>query len=307
MHLHFFIGGGYPMPPEADFSFTIDFAKGRGDPRRVFDAASELIAGFEALDRAVAASIDSKTQTVMVLEDVQSGSLRVILKNVLKRADDEAIKSLDWKKAVGAALLKAKYVTLEFLDNEKASGPDALKALAGELNKLASDTDIKHLPDYPPIHEARLVASLDKIQDAKRLLAPDDRLTVETEGRVYEVNLASTWSPADAVVVPDTRETHSEGQAILGIRKPDLLGGAMWQFSHGKFNLSAPILDERWLQSFHSGRIPLYSGDSIRCKVAFTYIYDQKGELIEQKTAVLEVLEIIHAHGPQGGFDFDRS
>lgn len=39
------------MPPEdADFSFTIDFKKGAGDPRRVFDAASELIAGFEALD-----------------------------------------------------------------------------------------------------------------------------------------------------------------------------------------------------------------------------------------------------------------
>lgn len=44
-----------------------------GDPRRVFDSASELIAGFEAFDSAVVASIDTKTQTLMVLEDVQSG------------------------------------------------------------------------------------------------------------------------------------------------------------------------------------------------------------------------------------------
>ena len=88
----------------------------RGNPRRcqaenplivlfkfpepaLFDAASELIAGFELLDSTVAASIDSKTKTLIVLEDVQSGSLRVLLKNVLKRVDDEALKSLEWKKA----------------------------------------------------------------------------------------------------------------------------------------------------------------------------------------------------------------
>jgi hypothetical protein len=69
---------GYPMlaDADADFSFTIDFKKGSGDPRRVFDAASELISGFEALDNTVAASLDSKTQTLMVLEDVKPGSLR---------------------------------------------------------------------------------------------------------------------------------------------------------------------------------------------------------------------------------------
>ena len=41
-------------PPDADFSFRIVFEKGQGDPRRIFDAASELIDGFEHLDEAVA-------------------------------------------------------------------------------------------------------------------------------------------------------------------------------------------------------------------------------------------------------------
>jgi hypothetical protein len=84
---------GYPMLADADgdFSFAIDFKKGSGDPRRLFDAAGELISGFEALDDTVAASIDGKTQTVMVLEDVQPDSLRVFPGNVLKRVDDEAL------------------------------------------------------------------------------------------------------------------------------------------------------------------------------------------------------------------------
>jgi hypothetical protein len=290
---------------DVDFSFTIDFKKGSGDPRRVFDAASELISGFEALDNTVAASIDSKTQTVMVLDDVLPGSLRVFLRNVLKRVDDEALKSLEWKKAVGAALLKAKYVALQFLDNEQASSAGLVDGLLVELRSIARDTDIRHLPDYPPIHEGRLISSLDKIQDAKRLLAPGDHLTIETDGRKYEVDLTKTWSPAKSIVIPDTRETRSEGEVILGIRKPDLLGEAMWQFS--QVNISASISDEEWLRKFHDGRIALYSGDSMRCRVAFTYIYDEGGGLLEQKTEVLKVLEIIRAHGPQGGFDFDRS
>jgi hypothetical protein len=85
-----------PMPPDdVDLAFEIDFQKGEGDPRRVFDAASLLIDGFEQLDEALAVSVDSKISTVMVLEDLEAGSLKVYLRNILHRVDDEAIKSLD--------------------------------------------------------------------------------------------------------------------------------------------------------------------------------------------------------------------
>jgi hypothetical protein len=40
-------------PPNADFSFRIAFKKGQGNPRRIFDAAGELIDGFGLLDEAV--------------------------------------------------------------------------------------------------------------------------------------------------------------------------------------------------------------------------------------------------------------
>jgi hypothetical protein len=42
-----------PMPPDdSDFGLKIDFRKGQGDPRRIFDAASVLIDAFEILDDA---------------------------------------------------------------------------------------------------------------------------------------------------------------------------------------------------------------------------------------------------------------
>ena len=44
--------GEPPMPPpDADFSFRIVFEKGQGNPRRIFDAASELIDGFKESDK----------------------------------------------------------------------------------------------------------------------------------------------------------------------------------------------------------------------------------------------------------------
>ena len=55
-------------PPDADFAFTINFEKGSGDPRRIFDAASLLIDGFEELDEAVASAVDNKIKTLVVLE-----------------------------------------------------------------------------------------------------------------------------------------------------------------------------------------------------------------------------------------------
>jgi len=298
---------GEPVPPPEDsqFSFTIDFKKGEGNPRRVFDAASTLIDGLEGIDAAIATSVDSSLKTVMVLEDVEAGSLRVFLSNVMKRVDDDALKSLEWKKAVGAALVKAKYIAIQYLDHEPSEGAVALDRLREDLRLIAQETDVRHLPDYAPIHEGRLIASLDKIQDAKRTLDQGDKLTVDLDGSHYEVDLAKTWSPREFVQeVAQTKETRSEGEVILGIRKPDLLGEAMWQFSHGKTSISAKVTDDEWLIQFHNRQVPLYSGDGMRCRVVFTYVYDDRGVLLEQRTEVIEVLEILPAAPSQSGFKF---
>jgi hypothetical protein len=230
-------GGGPPMPPaDADFAFTIDFEKGAGDPRRIFDAASMLLDAFEAVDDAIIGVVDNKIQTLMVLEDVEAESLKVWLKNLLNRVPDEALKDLEWRKAVGHYLVKAKYLILKFCDDEQVGDRNRLDLLREELRELGRETDVRHLPDYAPIHEAKLVASLDQIQNAKRTLGPHDRLLIETDDRTYEVDLSKTWVPSESIQVADTQltETHSDGELILTIRKADLLGQAMWQFSHGK-------------------------------------------------------------------------
>ena len=298
MNYHLRLMGEPPMPPpDSDFAFTIQFQKGSGNPRRVFDAASTLIDAFEVLDKALVDSVDVKISPLMVLEDVESGSIKVFLKNILSRIDDDALKTADWKLLVGHYLVKAKYLVLEACDKD---APPQLSDLRDGLRRLAQDTDVRHLPDYAPIHEGRLLTAIDRIQDAKGELDPGDRLTIKSEDRVYEVNLASQWEPSEVVTPADTTTSTSHGEVILTIRKPDFIKDTMWQFSLGKNTLSAQIHDADWLARFHHREIPIAPGDALRCIVTFTYFYDEKGGLIDQKIEIDKVLGVIRGPGPQG-------
>lgn len=293
-------------PPDADFGFIIGFKKGQGNPRRVFDAASALIDAFSDFDRAISASIDSKIEPIVLLEDIESGSLRVWLRNILQRVDDEALKTVDWKPLIGKYLVKAKYLALEFLDNE-GDAKFRLAGLKASLQRLAEETDIRHLPDYPPVHDGRLIASLDKIQVAKGELELGDTLTIDLQDKEYTVNLASTWLPSDVmpeIPLGDT-ETSNEAEMVLTIRKPDLIKATMWQFSHGQNSITAPIHDENWLAQFHARTIPIFPGDALRCRVVMKFYYSDKGELIDQKFEIVKVLAKIDGGFHQQSLPYD--
>ncbi|MGX1354846.1 hypothetical protein AB7M49_008471 [Bradyrhizobium elkanii] len=287
-------------PPNADFSFRIAFKKRQGNPRRIFDAAGELIDGFRQLDEAVAGSVDVKLQPSMVLEDIKAGSIRVFLSSLLKKIDDEGLRQGEIKKAIGPALVDAKYAAIGWLDKDQQSATAGAIELRETLRKLAATSDLSQLGDYAPIHEAKLIAALDSIQNAKRLLGPKDKLLLEAPGhQPYKVDLTQTWDPSDAIPLPSTTtEKHSEGEIILTIRKPDMTGHSKWQFTQGKFPVFAKIVDEDWLDRFHSRKVKgFHSGDAMRCKVKFTYIFDDKGTMIDEHIEVTHVIEIIAGSG----------
>jgi len=294
--LHVTLSGEPPMPPpDADLGIEIDFVKGEGNPRRVFDAASLLIAGFERFDQAAIATIDTHIEPLLVLEDVEAGSLRIWLRNVLRATDDEALKGLDWKPLVGMYLVRAKYAGLRWLDDPERPG---LTSLVKELKTIAEETDVRHLPDYAPIDEGRLLEALGKVQSAKKQLGPGDKLLIEAEGETYQTDLTRDWSPGE-IASSAPGETDSHVEMILTVRKPDMIGKSMWQFRHGKFSLSAPIKDERWLSLYHHREIPVLPGDAIRCLVRMVYRYNEQGDLTDQRIEIEKVYEVIPKMGRQ--------
>lgn len=281
-----------------DIEIKIDFRED-GGAARVFSIASDLIMAFEDLDRALISSIDSRIRTTLVLENVERSSLKVFLRNLLKEADDGAIKDLDWKKQIGKYLLEAKYLAIGWLDQkiDEENADPHFEDLTKKLQHLAEETDSLHLPDYPAIKPARLAQPLDAIQRAKSRLGDNEGLTITLDDKEYQVDIRRTWLPSNHIPAEEADELSNTQDVNLIVRRPDLLGKTQWAFRHGKEQFSAPIKDDEWLKRFHDRREIVQPGDALRVSARFEYTYDDRGDLVEKKVEILRVYGVIRSDG----------
>src|SRR5688572_8991947 len=102
----------------ADFCIKIDFEKSSPHPERIFQAMTEMISAFQEFDVHLTKTIDVSIEPVLVLEDIESGSLKTWLSSLLKKVPDSAIENLELKQVVGHYLVKAKYIVIKWLDGK---------------------------------------------------------------------------------------------------------------------------------------------------------------------------------------------
>lgn len=295
-----------PEPPQdADFAIIIDFKKGEGSPTRVFTAASDLIEAFQAIDKVLVRSVDNNISPVMMLEDVEVGSLKIWLRNALTSTDDQALKDLDWKPAVGKYLVRAKYMFMSWIDDDTA--PRSLPELRKNLQKLASETDVRRLPDYSPPDPSALVDAAQRIQSAKDILAPSDRAFLEAGDQLLEIDISVRLDP-DQMAEMATKETITlpPAQMILAVKKPDYLGASKWDFRLGKRAISARIEDQLFLAEFQGRRQDVRPGDALRCMVAVEMRYGFDNEMISETYVISHVVEVLEDSHDQGNL-FDGS
>jgi len=172
-----------------DFFIKIDFEKSSRDPSRIFSTMSSLIETFQVIDSEFAKSIDSKINSVLLLEDVESGSLKSFFKSFLESVDDNALKAGDWKKIVGAYLLKVKYKLLAFLENkDKIDNRIQIEGLQSELLQLAEETDVRGLPGYAPIPVEKLLFSIGKLSNSVKFLNDKDIVKYSSDEGTVSIN-----------------------------------------------------------------------------------------------------------------------
>lgn len=282
-------------PPKADFAIVIDFVRDEGSPQRIFQAADALITAFQEFDRLLVQSIDTSIEPVMVLEDVEAGSLKIWLRNLLNAADDQALKGLDWKPQVGKYLVRAKYLLLDFV-NQRIEATDAsrLAQLRKDLARLAEETDVRHLPDYAPVSAAELIESVVDVSDAKSRLLSRDQIHLLSEEGERSFDLEIQWSPEDikGLFVKETIK-HPPVAMVLLVKKPDYIGASQWEFRHGKSRLLARISDSGWLNQFQNRQIDIRPGDALRCMVEREVEYGYDNEVISESYNIVQILEVL--------------
>ena len=295
-----------PRPPTADYSIEIDFKKGTDNPSRVFRAMTGLIETFQTIDEKLVNSIDVKIEPVLMLEDVEAGSLRGWFRSALEAADDEALKNLNWKPQVGKYLVRGKYYLIDFLaHNTTITDRKQITGLSGKLLAASEETDVKRIPVYVPIPEAEIVESLELLTDATSVLDKEDHVKYITPEEEISFNLEFSFSP-DSIEELLTKETLEYDQPmILKVKKPDYLGESMWEFRFEGRSLSAKIIHQEWLTTFQERQVDVRPGDVLRAFVHVEAKYGYDGEVVKIHYKVIRVDEVIRTEEPSQDDLFD--
>ena len=266
-----------------------------------------LIEAFQEIDILLAESIRTKIQPTTLLENIETGSLRVWLRNALVSVDDESLKSGDWKKLLGAFLVKAKRIMIEWTE-QKTTVTSAAEVddLRQQILNEAANTNILEIPAYTPMPAIDVARSIEMITDALKPLGEGNSVRYLSSDRSLEINRSFSVVPEVLTELLVKESLPSQAQMILMVKRPDFLGEARWEFRHGRQSLDARILDSEWLVDFHNGTQVLRPGDALKAAVRSVARYGYDGELVDTKHEIVKVIEVIHALRPSQGGLFDH-
>ena len=242
----------------------------------------------------------------MLLEDLETGSIKAWFRNVLNSTDDQALKDLDWRPAIGKYLVRAKYAYIRWSNKDGGTISD----LSREIRGIAEEADVRHFPDYAPPSIQELANSALEVDKAKSILGPNDSMKyISSTDDGIDFDLSVSWSPEELSDLSVKETTKFENMPMnLIVKKPDYLGTSKWDLRHGRRPISARIDDSVWLGKFQNRQIDVRPGDALRCLVAIENSYGYDNELIKESftiTVVEAVLQNQYKHGDL--FDDDPS
>lgn len=276
------------------FELKIDFERGSGNPTRVFRSMTSLIEATSDFDSDLISSIGARVKTDLILEDIQTGSLRSQLSSALKEIDGEALRSGDWKRVLGTYLEKGRLTLIEKLDQKpKIESKEQLVLVQRELHKLALKTDAAFVPHYEPITLDRLLKDIQTFRMGMAYLGEKDAAFVIVEGTKEQISKDIEINPdlRDEIMVKESIANTSD--AILKVKKPDYIGRSMWQFRFSDHVIEAKIEDEKWLSDFQSRRQEVQPGDSLKVSLETTLDYGFSGDVVDSHYKVKKVYKIM--------------
>ena len=273
------MAGTTAAPFDVDFGIEIEFKPNTPDPARVYRSMTALIEACQSIDIDLAGSINPRIRPVLFLENIQTGSLTTFLRSALESVDDDALKGLEWKKLVGAYLVRAKRIMVNYLeDRETIQGSPEIYDLQAVIADAAAQTGAVRVPEYKALPVAKVANAVRLISDGTTPLGPDDQATyLSPEGSVgINKSFRVTSERIEEVLTQTTIVTPRD--MILKVKKPDFLGDSMWDFRWDGKKLPAKVLDSGWLAEFHRGNVTLHPGDALDVAVEeiVKYGYDQE-------------------------------
>ncbi len=278
------------------FALKIDFIKDSEDPARIFRCMSGMIQAFSEFDLHVAKTIDIETSPILLLQDIESGSLVTWLKNSLKGIPDEALKEMEWKRIFGQFLYESRNSFVEWLENkETINSRREIQELQEIILEKAEKSNLNHVPAYSPPSQQQILSSASSLKKAVNNLSNKDKSVFISRNKEKSINQKFQISDTTIKELLTLREIIQEQEAILLVKKPDYLGKSKWVFRYKGHQVEAHIAHADWIGGFQKQKEKVLPGDSIRARIKAMISYGFDGEIVHEAYEIIEVLEIIRS------------
>jgi hypothetical protein len=283
-------------------AIQINYPPATPDPGRIFRSMAGLIEAFILIDRDLAQSVSVTAEPRLLLERIEAGSVRAVLRTLLLQIDDEGLKNLDWKPLIGQYLVRGKHALLKFLDGRpRIESRTEVLGLREDLQSLApADAEGALLPPAP-IPLDRLLSDMEALSRAVVELRDDDSAVFisRIEETRIETRLRLTQDDIEFLLTQET--TRTEHELVLLVKKPDYLGNSMWEFRYNDRGIEAKMLDHGWLERFRHGEIVLQPGDALRAIVRTETAHGFEGHDVATHYFILRVLGVVRGGGGHQG------
>ncbi|MBD1856457.1 MULTISPECIES: hypothetical protein [Leptolyngbya] len=287
------------------FGLVIEFEKASENPSRVFSALTKLIEACKTVDGYLIQSIPIEVEPVLLLEDVQQGSIRVWLKNAFKLPDNLPTNNIDLN-LLSKYLAKAKYFIIDFSNGRTEVTNVGLTDTQFRINELLHEVNpTRDMPVYTDISKKNLLNSCKEFQEAVKPLSSQDKAKmILPDGQETTFNLVFDFSPDSIEKILTVQTIKNTSTMILKIKKPDYLGSSKWEFYQDKV-IEVKVSDFEWITRFRRREFPLAPGDSIKATVEVTSNYDADNNLVSTKYEIQEVLSVVPGSSPTSPTLFD--
>lgn len=271
---------------EGEIALVIKYKPGESHAVDVLQGAIALVDSLDRLDHVLLSSVDTRLEPVSVLNDIEKSSLKLLLARALRSVPDEHLHNPDWKKWIGALLVKGKHLLLQRID---ADAPELQRA----VDQLTED--YRHAPGlvgYEPPRIADIQGALDDVAKA-RARFPRQPVLIQTE--LGDIDLPETLPAPSMVPIDPDRLTYvvNRGREFFKIKQPDMLGQAQWSVIRNGRAVRVDILHKAWLDEYHGRGKPLLPGDSLECQFEETITYDDQQNEIDRRLAIIEVIRVV--------------
>jgi len=202
---------------------------------------------------------------------------------------------MDWKKAVGKYVVKAKYLLLKKLECSEIKSKADLDGLAHDIRILAEQTNVLRMPAYrmvQPLDIASGIVGLGKSIDPLKADESIEFYSDDGNARIEKNNMLSQEYVEELLTEKTIVNTVDR---ILVVKKPDFLGDSKWVFRFSGTLYEANVDDLEWLSRFRSGSIDIRPQDSLHVTVKESFKYGSGGVLISQKNTILHVQDVVRA------------